>query len=136
MSTIIADNLTGKTSAGSVTVTSEGGAATMQLQQGLAKAWVNFDGTGTIATRDSLNIASLTDNSTGYYGINISSAMANINYSTTSTGGQTSGTGNRSILSATTGAATTSVSVTTVVSSNLTYNDTIVTQLHIMGDLA
>jgi hypothetical protein len=37
MSTILVDNLTGKTSAGDITVTSEGGAATMQLQQGLAK---------------------------------------------------------------------------------------------------
>jgi hypothetical protein len=51
MSTILVDNLTGKTSAGDITVTSEGGAATMQLQQGLAKAWVNFNGTGTVALR-------------------------------------------------------------------------------------
>ena len=39
MSTVITDNLTGKTAAGNVTITSEGGSATMQLQQGLAKAW-------------------------------------------------------------------------------------------------
>ena len=44
MSTIVADNLTGKTTAGSVTVTSEGGAATQSLQQGLAKVWVNING--------------------------------------------------------------------------------------------
>ena len=37
MSEIKVDTLTGKTSAGDITVTSEGGAATMQLQQGLAK---------------------------------------------------------------------------------------------------
>ena len=37
MSTVITDNLTGKTSAGDVTITSEGGSATMQLQQGVAK---------------------------------------------------------------------------------------------------
>ncbi len=42
MSTVIADNLTGKTSAGDITVTSEGGAATMQLQQGLAKGLATF----------------------------------------------------------------------------------------------
>jgi len=35
MSTILVDNLTGKTSAGSITVTSEGGAATQSLQQEL-----------------------------------------------------------------------------------------------------
>ena len=83
MSTIIADNLTGKTSAGDITVTSEGGAATQSLQQGLAKAWVNFDGTGTIASRDSLNVGSLTDNGTGDYTITLSSAMNNVNYCVT-----------------------------------------------------
>jgi hypothetical protein len=81
MSTIIADNLTGKTSAGSVTVTSEGGAATQSLQQGLAKAWVNFNGTGTIAARDSLNLTSLTDNGTGDYTVSYTNNMNNVNYS-------------------------------------------------------
>ena len=78
MSTVIADNLTGKTSAGDITVTSEGGAATMQLQQGLAKAWVRIDGTGTAAIDDSLNCGSLIDNGTGDYSVarvnNMSSA--------------------------------------------------------------
>ena len=45
MSEIITDKLTGKTSAGDVTITSEGGSATMQLQQGVAKVWCNLDGT-------------------------------------------------------------------------------------------
>ena len=83
MSTIIADNLTGKTSAGSITVTSEGGAATQSLQQGLAKAWVNFNGTGTLAVGDSLNISSVTDSGTGDYDINISNTFASANYSAT-----------------------------------------------------
>ena len=78
MSTVIADNLTGKTAAGNVTVTSEGGAATFQLQQGLAKAWVRIDGTGTAAIDDSLNCGSLIDNGTGDYSVarvnNMSSA--------------------------------------------------------------
>jgi len=78
MSTVIADNLTGKTAAGNVTVTSEGGAATFQLQQGLAKAWVRIDGTGTAAIDDSLNCGSLIDNGTGNYSVarvnNMSSA--------------------------------------------------------------
>jgi hypothetical protein len=83
MSEIKVDTLTGKTSAGDITVTSEGGAATMQLQQGLAKAWVNFDGTGTIAARDSLNLSSLTDAGGGNYGITVSSAFGNSNYAAT-----------------------------------------------------
>ena len=85
MSTIIADNLTGKTAAGNVTVTSEGGAATFQLQQGLAKAWVNFNGTGTIAARDSFNLSSLTDNGTGDHTANFSSSMSNANFMFSST---------------------------------------------------
>ena len=80
MSEIKVDNLTGKTSAGDITVTSEGGAATMQLQQGLAKAWVNFNGTGTIAARDSVNLSSLSDLNTGVYQINFSNAFNNGNY--------------------------------------------------------
>ena len=61
------DELQGITAAGDITVTSEGGAATQSLQQGLAKAWSHFDASGTLASRDSLNIASYTDNSTGNY---------------------------------------------------------------------
>jgi hypothetical protein len=51
------------------------------VTNGSAKAWVNFDGTGTIAARDSFNVASLTDNGTGDYSVNFSSAMADANYS-------------------------------------------------------
>ena len=51
------------------------------INQGTAKAWVNFNGSGTIATRDSFNVGSITDNGTGDYTINISSAMSNVNYS-------------------------------------------------------
>ena len=81
MSTILVDNLTGKTSAGSITVTSEGGAATQSLQQGLAKCWVNFNGQGAIAARDSFNLSSLDDNGTGDYGVNMSSVFSSANHS-------------------------------------------------------
>ncbi len=80
MSTIIADNLTGKTAAGNVTVTSEGGAATFQLQQGLAKAWGHFDPSADNTIDDSLNVASLTDNGAGNYDFNFSNSMSNVNY--------------------------------------------------------
>jgi hypothetical protein len=81
MSEIKVDTLTGKTTAGDITVTSEGGAATMQLQQGLAKVWINFNGTGTIAIRDSYAVTSIVDDGTGTYTTNFSNAMSNINYS-------------------------------------------------------
>ena len=79
MSEIKVDTLTGKTTANDITVT-VGATATMSLEQGLAKAWVNFNGTGTIATSDSLNISSLTDSGTGIYLSNFSTAMSNANY--------------------------------------------------------
>ena len=80
MSEIKVDTLTGKTSAGNITVTSEGGAATMQLQQGLAKCWANISGTGTISLRDSLNVSSLTDDGTGAYDTSFSNSFSTTSY--------------------------------------------------------
>lgn len=45
------------------------------------RAWVNFKGTGTVAIRASGNISSITDNGTGQYTINFSTAMPDANYS-------------------------------------------------------
>ena len=62
-------------------ITAQGeGTATTNLQQGLAKAWVNFNGTSTIQTRDSFNTASLTDGGSGNYDINWTNSFANTNY--------------------------------------------------------
>ena len=61
----------------------EGGTSTTQtLVQGLCKAWVNYNATSSpIATRDSLNIASLTDDSsTGQVRLNFTSNFGNTNY--------------------------------------------------------
>ena len=46
----------------------------------LAKAWVNFNGTGTVAIKDSFNVSSITDNGTGDYDINFTSAFSDTNY--------------------------------------------------------
>ena len=51
--------------------------------QGTAKAWVNFNGTGTVAIRESFNVASLTDLGTGRYSFSRSNAFSNSNYSST-----------------------------------------------------
>ena len=48
---------------------------------GSAKAWVNFNGEGTLAIRASFNVASVTDLGTGYYRINFTNAMEDDNYS-------------------------------------------------------
>jgi len=56
-------------------------------QKGLAKAWVNFNGTGAVAIRSSFNVASLTDNGTGDYTITFTAAMGDANYICTGTSG-------------------------------------------------
>jgi len=45
-----------------------------------ARAWVNFNGTGTVAIRASGNVSSITDNGTGDYTINFTTAMQDTNY--------------------------------------------------------
>ena len=45
------------------------------------RAWVNFNGTGTVAIRASGNVSSITDNGTGDYTVNFTSALADANYS-------------------------------------------------------
>lgn len=47
---------------------------------GTAKAWVNFNGTGTVAIRASYNVSSITDNGTGNYTVTFTTAMADTNY--------------------------------------------------------
>jgi hypothetical protein len=48
----------------------------------VAKAWVNFDGTGTISINDSFGVTSLVDIGTGDYNVNLSEAMASVNFCT------------------------------------------------------
>jgi hypothetical protein len=49
------------------------------------RAWVNFDGTGTVAIRASGNVSSITDNGTGDYTVNFTTAMPDANYSVVGT---------------------------------------------------
>ena len=62
-----------------------GGIPTVKSQQLIPTAWVNFNGTGTVAIRDSENVSSITDNNTGIYLINFITAMANTNYAANAT---------------------------------------------------
>jgi hypothetical protein len=58
---------------------------------GSAKAWVNFNGTGTVAIRASYNVTSITDNGTGDYTVNFTTALADSNYSFVSSLANTAG---------------------------------------------
>ena len=84
------DKIGGVASAGTIAVIAEGGTNTTNLAQGLAKAWVAFDGTGTIAIKDSNNFASISDDGTGDYKSNLTSALSDENGSATSGGGHPS----------------------------------------------
>jgi hypothetical protein len=59
-----------------------------------ARAWVNFNGTGTVAIRAAGNVSSITDNGTGDYTVNFTTAMPDVNYtavcSTSGNGGNNS----------------------------------------------
>lgn len=50
------------------------------METRFATAWVNFNGTGTVAIRDSYNVSSITDNSTGNYTVNFTNTLANDDY--------------------------------------------------------
>jgi hypothetical protein len=67
---------------------------------GLCKAWVNWNGTGTVAIRASYNVSSITDNATGDYTVNFTTAMVDANYAFTISGYQNT-TGGGSIVFAT-----------------------------------
>ena len=76
------DTITGVTAAGSIAITGEGNSTTTNLQHGLAKSWVNFDGAASgIPINDSFNVSGNTDNGTGDYTITFSNAMGNGSYS-------------------------------------------------------
>ena len=61
----------------------DGVSAVTLARQVAAKAWINFNGTSTIATRASFNVASITDNGTGDYGVTFTTAMIDNSYSIT-----------------------------------------------------
>jgi hypothetical protein len=59
----------------------------------MARAWVNFNGQGTVAIRASGNVTSITDDGTGNYTVNLTTAMPDTSYATVVTPGNTVGDG-------------------------------------------
>lgn len=98
--TIVADNIQ---AASTSTLVLKNGVAntppTIQDSAGtqigtFCRAWVNFNGTSTVAIRASFNVTSITDNGTGDYTVNFTNALPDINYSVVSQVSNTdSGTG-------------------------------------------
>jgi len=62
------------------------------------RAWVNFNGTGTVAIRASGNVSSITDNNVGTYTVNFTNAMPDANYTIAGSGQRSSGDDANSII--------------------------------------
>ena len=99
---------------------------------GSAKAWIDFNGSGTIAARDSFNNASLTDNGTGHYTITLTNTFANASYC--GSGTQENNFGTVAVPKQATSLATGSTTIQ-VVDGSSAY-DRCNTHLAIHGDLA
>ncbi len=120
--------------ANTVAVTSEGGAVTTNLAQGSAKAWVNFNGTSTIASRDSKGVSGLLDNGTGNYTVSFTSNMSGGDYSA-SVSSSSGGVSNTDTMVNPYTWAVSSVSMSTNTNSG-SLTDRVYVNLTIHGDLA
>jgi hypothetical protein len=101
------DSSQNATFTGNVSVKNSSGVYT-DVARGVAKAWVNFNGTGTVAIRSSYNVSSITDNGTGDYTINFTTAMPDTNFATLVTTGTNSDNPTIMNIQGVTGSSTTS----------------------------
>ena len=85
MSTLKVNTVQHNTSGFNNVVAHTDGAGTVNAAH--CRAWVNFDGTGTVAIRAQFNVSSITDNGTGQYTVNFSSSMSDANYAAVGMGG-------------------------------------------------
>ena len=82
MSTLRTNALEGVDAKNSITIVAgAGNITTTNVQEGICKSWVNFDGTASgAASRDSFNVSSMTDGGTGNYTVSINNDMNDANY--------------------------------------------------------
>ena len=93
-----------------------------------AKVWVNFNGTGTVAIRESGNVSSITDNSTGNYTVNFTNAVTDTSFAINALAQELSADYGVVFSSRTTPATTTSARVQIInMSDNLNKDNAIVT---------
>ena len=106
---------------GSVTPAKMSGAQAGSAPAYAARAWVNFDGTGTPAIRASGNVSSITDNGTGDYTVNLTTAMPDVNYAAVTTSGSLGTSFNTAYNAA--GSSTSAVVVKSMNASEAAFND-------------
>ncbi len=97
MSEIKTNKLTGTSTAGSILVTGEGNSTTTNLQQGLNKSWMLLDPTTTSTIKNSLNVTSYTDNSTGNMTMNIANDYSNDDFTVSGSLGNNNNSGSASL---------------------------------------
>ena len=113
------------------------GETTSRAVSGVAAAWVNFNGTGTVAIRDSQGVSGLVDNGTGNYTISYSNSFSSVNYVVVGTNTEDSGV--TSSIYGIDDAHTYSTSATQIVNydqSGYTFGDTVRSNTAAHGDLA
>ena len=93
--------------------------ATSFVAGGSAKAWVDFNGSGTVAIRDSFSVSSITDNGTSDYTTTFASAMSNDDFAVSA---QSTSTGAGYICNAPKNAASGSISTTIIRSIGIDFN--------------
>jgi hypothetical protein len=91
MSTLKVDAIVDSSNGNTATINSGTPVSTTSTQ--VVKAWVNFDGTGTVAIRASYNVTDITDNGTGDYTVNFATAMPDADYSVSAMTGDPQQTG-------------------------------------------
>ena len=128
--TIAFDTLT---TSDSVNTGTEKSIDTSYIFNGVAKSWIDLDGSGTISTRDSFNIGSTTDNGTGSYSPTFTNNMGSANYSTPSSVANADDAGAFNALGIVTKATTTYRIDAESSSSN---NDAARLDVAVLGDLA
>tara|TARA_R100001126_G_scaffold95954_1_gene67942 strand:- start:28 stop:426 length:399 start_codon:yes stop_codon:yes gene_type:complete len=104
MATLKTNTLTGTSTAGSIAVTGEGNSTTTNLQQGLAKAFINAN---QITAADSFNCSGTTDHGTGNYTYTLTNGFSNSNWVLTHEAGHDGVTMGFYIQDATTGRSST-----------------------------
>ena len=134
MSTLNVNTLADSNGTGNINVQSEGGSVTTNLQQGLCKCWIKYDGESSGAPEyDSFNSSSTTDNGTGDYTFTITNDMASANYSHPIVPADADGGGGLDI--SVTSKAAGSIRVGTI-RDNSTKTDNANVSVSIFGDLA
>ena len=108
------------------------GSGTLSFTGTTCRAWVNFNGTGTVAIRASYNVSSITDNGVGDYTVNFTTALADANFAAVTSGGDTAaGTAARNYNTTVAAKATTSVEVIAALTSTSAVADAVVVDVAI-----